>query len=104
MAISDRQDELIAEAGSTGLSPHITLPPRRGGGRYILAVRSSGAFVADLQRANDGSDFTDVYEQNTKVTINTGTPTAQDFEVPAGSYRLNVTTYNSAITMYAQEA
>lgn len=87
-------------ATATGASAVITFPA---GLKWMLSLRSSGAYGADLQVGNDGdaNSFKDFYtEEGTKVAfVNSG---RQDFVVPGGrSYRLNVTTYNSEITITA---
>lgn len=107
MAISDKQNDYIAEASTTGASPHISLPPRPDGGFWKLSFRSSGAFALDLQESDtaDDSDWVDAYNENsTKAIVNTATPTAQSFIVAAGNYRMNVTSYNSTIQMRAKYA
>lgn len=105
MALASTNNERYVTVGSATTSDHITLTPRQGGGSYILSCTSAGAFALDIQVSNDaGVNFVDAYmDATTKATINTATPTAQHFIVPAGSYRMDVDTYNSTITMRAIE-
>ena len=67
---------------------------------YSVQAASGGAYSLDIQR-NDGlGNWSDVYyDATTKVTLaSTG---VQSVRLPAGQYRANVTTYNSAITLTA---
>jgi hypothetical protein len=87
-----------AVATATGASPVITLAT----GEYILQFSSAGAFVLDVQ-VGDGTTFADLYyDATTKVTIDSSTG-PQHVIVPGGmSYRMDVGTYNSPITMTDQ--
>jgi hypothetical protein len=87
-----------AIATATGASSSISLPP----GDFVLRFSSGGAFVLDVQEG-DGSDFADLYyDATTKVTIDSSTG-PRSVQVPGGmSYRMDVGTYNSAITMTAR--
>lgn len=84
-------------ATATGNSTSIDLPNEP----HVLRFTSGGAFVLDLQEG-DGSSFGNAYyDATTKVTIDSSAG-PQSVRVPGGlSYRMNVTTYNSAITMKA---
>lgn len=65
-----------------------------------VQAASAGAYSLDIQ-SNDGrGNFADVYYDTTnKATLaSTG---VQSVRLPAGQYRANVTTYNSAITLTA---
>jgi hypothetical protein len=89
-----------AVATATGASPVITLIP----GEFILQFSSAGAFVLDVQ-VGDGTTFSDLYyDSSTKVTIDSSSG-PQHVKVPGGmSYRMDVGTYNSAITMRSRFA
>lgn len=81
-------------------SDHLNLVPGRS---YLLSFTSAGAFALDLQvLAGDGVIFDDVYDGDTKVTIDSSTG-VQNKVVVAGSYRMDVNTYNNPITMWAKE-
>lgn len=82
-------------------SDHIALPA---GAEYCLTFSSAGAFALDLQRlAGDGSSWDDLhYDATTQVTIDSTTG-PQSVVVVAGKYRMDVTTYNNPITMWAEE-
>jgi hypothetical protein len=84
-----------ATATATGFSSSISLPP----GEYVLRFASSDPFVLDVQEG-DGTSFADLhYDPTTKVTIDSSTG-PQSVKVLGGlSYRMNVDTYTSAITM-----
>lgn len=92
-----------ATATATGVSEHINLPPHPDGGDYVLHCSSAGAYSLDLQ-VGDGTTFSDAYYDGTnKVTLaSTGVQTVR---VAGGQcYRMDVDTYNSAITLRAREA
>lgn len=85
---------------ATGTSDHISLVPGR---EYAISASSAGAFAFDLQiMAGDGVSWDDVYDASGKVTIDSTTG-KQNVRVPAGNYRMNVTTYNNPITLWARE-
>jgi hypothetical protein len=86
-----------AVATETGASPVITLP----GGEFVLRFTSADAFVLDVQEG-DGTSFADMfYDATTKVTIDSSSG-PRSVKVPGRqSYRMDVGTYNSAITMTA---
>lgn len=85
---------------SATTSDHISLVPGR---EYAISASSAGAFAFDLQiMAGDGVSWDDVYDASGKVTIDSTTG-KQNVRVPAGNYRMNVTTYNNPITMWARE-
>jgi hypothetical protein len=86
-----------ATATATGVSQSISLPP----GEFVLQFASGGAFALDLQ-VGDGTTFADAYyDPTTKATIDSSSG-PQSVKVVGGmSYRMDVTTYNSAITMEA---
>lgn len=99
MALSETPGRVTAT--STGASDHISLVPGR---EYVLSFTSAGAFVVDLQRlAGDGASLDDVFDETGKITIDSSSG-KQNVIVPAGKYSMNVTTYNSPITMWAEEA
>jgi hypothetical protein len=89
-----------AVATATGASPVITLP----GGEFVLRFTSAGAFVLDVQEG-DGTNFADMfYDSTTKVTIDSSSG-PRSVKVPGGqSYRMDVGTYNSEITMTAHRS
>lgn len=101
MAISTANSQGQATATGTGFSPHIVLPEDD---EYLFTFASAGAFVIDIQMlAGDNATWNDAYDQsNTKVTINSASG-RQNFVGVAGAYRMNVTTYNNPITMYARK-
>lgn len=84
-------------ATATGASAALTLPI----GEWALEFTSEGAFTLDLQ-AGIETDFFDVYDSNNnKITIvSTSGPrhVIVDGEI---SYRMDVDSYASAITMKA---
>ena len=71
------------------------------GSAWAIEVTSAGAFVADIQ-ASVGTDFADVYlDASTKATISS-TSGPRILIVAGGlNYRINVTTFNSTVTMKA---
>jgi hypothetical protein len=85
-------------ATATGVSAAESLPS----GEYVLQFSSAGAFALDIQ-VGDGTTFSDLYyDATTQATIDSSTG-PQCVSVPGGmSYRMDVTTYNSAITMTAK--
>ncbi len=100
MALSPTNSSGSVTRSATGESDHISLVPGR---EYALSFSSAGAFVVDVQiMAGDGSSWDDVYDAAGKVTIDSSTG-KQNVRVPAGAYRMNVTTYNNPITMWARE-
>lgn len=100
MAIAATSIDGYVVASGTGATSHIVLVPGR---QYMLSFSSSGAFVVDVQMlAGDGASWDDVYDGTTKVTIDSSSG-VQNKVVVAGTYRMNVSTYNSAITMWAKE-
>lgn len=74
------------------------------GHTYVLSFTSAGAFSVDLQvLAVDGVTWDDVYDgTNTQVTI-VSSSGVQNVVVVAGSYRMDVNTYNNPITMWARQ-
>jgi hypothetical protein len=87
-----------AVATATGASAAISLPA----GEYVLQFTSEGAFELDVQ-VGDGASFADLYysDGSTQVTIDSSSG-PRHVSVPGGmSYRMDVGTYNSAITMVA---
>lgn len=80
-------------------SDHLELLP---GKEYQLSFTSAGAFVLDLQMLSaNGTKWSDVYDRpvgGTKVTINSASGN-QEVIVSAGSYRMDVDTFNSTIRM-----
>lgn len=101
MGLSATNSQGYVEATGTGFSDHIYLPPQARD--YTIKAYSAGAFAADVQESPDGENWYDLYDLNGKVTIQTGIG-ASGRIVPAGRYRLNVTTYNSTITLKAETA
>lgn len=102
MALAATSPNSVTVSSATQ-SDHIHLPP---GHDYVLSFTSAGAFVLDVQiMAGDGSSFDDVYDgTNTKVAIDSSTG-VQNVVVRGGqSYRMDVTTYNNPITMWAKQA
>lgn len=86
----------IVTVGSATQSSHVTLG---NGYEYVLQCSSGGAYTLDIQVSADGTNWSDAYlDATTKVTLDsTGVQTVR---VPGGlSYRMDVTTYNSTITM-----
>ena len=82
-------------------SDHIKLPPN---GDYVLNFYSEGDFVLDVQQGGgDGAVFSDEYTSPTdKVTIDNTVDGPLSVRVSGGQcYRMDVTTYNSPITMIA---
>lgn len=94
------QTGLKVTVSSATTSDHIQLPDN---GDYILSCRSAGAFVLDIQEDTDGASFKDAYYDATnKATIDSSTG-PQSVRVAGGRcYRMDVTTYNSVITMEAR--
>ena len=90
MALSSNSLKITATA--TGASDHINLPP----GMHTLFITGGGAYAGTLQ-AGDGTTFNDAYINSTAADFaDTGN---NSFQVPGGSYRLQVDTYgSSAIT------
>jgi len=100
MALSATNIDGKAVATATGGSEHLTLVPGRS---YLLSFSSAGAFVLDLQvLAGDGASWDDVYDGTTQVTIDSSSG-VQNTVVVAGTYRMDVGTYNNPITMWARE-
>ena len=100
MALSATNSDGYVVVSSATQSDHINLVPGRS---YLLSFSSAGAFALDLQvMAGDGSSWDDAYDGTTKVTIDSTTG-VQNKVVVAGSYRMDVDTYNNPITMWARE-
>jgi hypothetical protein len=100
MALSATNSDGKVTVSSQTASDHISLVPGR---EYALSFSSAGAFALDLQMmAGDGASWDDVYDVTDKVSIDSTTG-KQNVRVPAGNYRMNVTTYNNPITMWARE-
>lgn len=100
MALSATNSSGSVTQSATGASDHLSLVPGR---EYALSFSSAGAFVVDVQvMAGDGASWDDVYDSSGKATIDSSTG-KQNLRVPAGIYRMNVTTYNNPITMWARE-
>jgi len=97
------QPGLSVSVSSATASDYLVLPDN---GDYVLSFRSAGAFVLDLQEDDDGSsasNFKDAYyDSTTKATVDSSTG-PQSIRVAGGrAYRMDVTTYNSTITMKAR--
>lgn len=91
---------------STGTSDAISLPPIAGGGeRYAVGATSAGAFALTLEVSLDGgNNWTSLYDANGQVSFSSASGTTA-VSVQAGvQLRANVTTYNSAITLFAVES
>ena len=89
-----------AIATATGASDAISLPA----GEFVLQFTSAGAFVLDVQ-VGDGTNYSDLYyDATTKVTIDSSTGPQSVAVVGGMVYRMDVGTYNSAITMTARQA
>lgn len=81
-------------------SDHLTLFV---GHEYKLSFTSAGEFVLTLQElAGDGVTWVDVHDCSGAVVIES-TSGRQTVIVVSGQYRMNVTTYNNPITMWARE-
>ena len=99
MALSALNGVSQVIATGTGASSHIVLPEDF---EYLISFSSAGAFVVDLQvESGLSGKWDDVYSGDTQVTIDSSTG-KQNTVVVAGNYRMDVTTYNSPITMYAR--
>lgn len=86
----------IVTVGSATTSDWVTLS---NGYEYVLQCSSSGAYTLDIQVSADSSNWSDAYyDATTKVTLDsTGVQTVR--VVGGLYYRMDVTTYNSTITM-----
>jgi len=99
MALSPQNDIGQVTRSATGASDHLELSE---GSDWKLTFVATGAYALDLQEMTGSGTFIDSYEGATKVVVaNTG---RQAVVVTPGSYRMNVTTYNNPITMYARRA
>lgn len=100
MALAATNSDGYVVVSSATQSDHISLVPGRS---YMLSFSSAGAFVLDLQvLAGDGASWDDVYDGTTQVTIDSSSG-VQNTVVVAGTYRMDVGTYNNPITMWARE-
>jgi hypothetical protein len=99
MALSPQNDVGQVTRTATGFSDHLELSEDS---NWKLTFVATGAYALDLQEMTGAGTFVDAYEGTTKVVVaNTG---RQAVVVPPGGYRMNVTTYNNPITMYARRA
>jgi hypothetical protein len=87
-------------ASATGASGSLELPAGR---EYHISFTSAGAFALTLQQlAGDRTTWRDAYRGSDKASVDsTSTTTPLDFVVGGGTYRMNVSTYNNPITMWA---
>lgn len=99
MAEASTDAHLYVTVGSATTSDHLSLP----NGKWVLECTSSSAYVLDIQ-VSGGTDFKDMYyDATTVVTLNNTTGPAL-VKVDGGlNYRMDVTTYNSTITMKAHK-
>jgi hypothetical protein len=100
MAKSEQNDIGQVTKSATGASDHLELSE---GSSWKLTFVSAGAYALDLQEvAGDSTTFVDSYYDDTTTQVEISSTGRQAVVVPAGWYRMNVTTYNNPITMYAR--
>jgi len=100
MALAATHINSYVTVSSATTSDHLTLSPDH---EYKLSFTSAGAFVVALQElAGDGSTWVAVHDCDGAVIIDSTTG-RQTVIVVSGQYRIDATTYNDPITMWARQ-
>lgn len=101
MAQSSTQAQMYVTVGSATQSDYLALPP---GSEWKLQFTCGAAFVLDVQESGSSLNFADAYYDATnKVTIDSSTGPQSVVVVGGQNYRMDVSTYNSTITMTAHK-
>lgn len=99
MALASTNSAQYVVVSSATQSDHLLLPD---GYDYVLQCSCSGNYTLDIQTSVDGTNWADAYvDASNKATLDKSAK--QSVIVPGGlCVRMDVDTYNAAITMTAK--